>query len=212
MPNPFHIPGAPTELMSIINAHRERFAGLTMSANPPEQDSANGEQQPPANPPANDGDNPPLNEGGMKALKAERDARKALEDQVKALEPIKAQMDALAAALGKPAGESGPDLAAQVAEMREQLDKMNAEKAREALVDEVARAHPKLTAADVTFMRVNLTTREAMTDYAKRVGAASDSMRRTPDRGAGRGGSSEQSGSVSSGRDLFNDRHAKNNS
>lgn len=59
----------------------------------------------PAPPPAKDGDKPdePLGENGLKALQAERDARKALEERLKKLAPL----ERIAAALGDGDADKG---------------------------------------------------------------------------------------------------------
>lgn len=206
----------PAELAEIIATHRAHFGGFTMQDDPsggeapkaPEAgakpDDKGGESAP------GDGSkqDAPLTEGGYKALQEERQARKALEAQVKALEPLKAQMEAIAGVFGKAEGDKTPDVASQIADLQKQVEQMNADKARDALVGDVVKAHPGLSAEDVTFMRTNLASKEAMEAYATRVADAADTMRRRPDRGAGRGGSNgRSSGGVSAGRDLYAETH-----
>lgn len=64
-------------------------------------------EQPPAEKP-DEGDGE-LHEGGIKALRAEREARKALEKQVAELQPIRDQMTALAKVFGGQEDDAPPD-------------------------------------------------------------------------------------------------------
>ncbi|MFE7869754.1 hypothetical protein ACFUYE_05315 [Micromonospora humida] len=74
------------------------------------QPPAPGAVQPPATPPAGDPAKPgdaPLGPGGEKALREEREARKALEKQLAELAPLKQLAEALG---GKPTGDGKTDL------------------------------------------------------------------------------------------------------
>ncbi len=86
-----------------------------------------------------------LGEGGKKALQAERDARKALEDQVKALTTTQgsnqALMDGLREALGVKSGKTTE------AELLTTLQEQMADMQRATLVGQVARAN-KITDPD----------------------------------------------------------------
>lgn len=74
----------------------------------------------PGPPPAKDGDKPdePLGENGLKALQAERDARKALEDRLKKLAPL----ERIAAALGDGDADKGKSEIEQITERYSQLE------------------------------------------------------------------------------------------
>lgn len=226
MPNPFTIPGAPQGLLDKINARRLTIpAGMVMEADADAQKDAS-KTDPPAdgtktNEKAADKDEKTddadkLGEGGLKALQAEREARKALEAQVKTLEPLKAQMDAIAAAFGAKPGEKTPDVADQIADLQKRLADMDAKAQHDADVDAVLNTADKLgkygdrlSAADVSLLRT-LPSREAMEAVAKRLIEGAKPGVPKPDRSVAQSGSGSTSGgTVTAGRDLFRDRHNK---
>ena len=213
MPNPFNIPGAPAALIAKINARRATIpAGLMMMADgdeaaKPEASDA-GDTKPDTDP---KGDDEQLGEGGKRALQAEREARRSLEDQVKQLAPLKGQMEAIAAAFGvKPSPNT--DLASQVAELQQQVATMTAKRDHDSLVASVVANHDSLSAADVALV-AELSEREAMEKLAARLAEGAKPGIPRPDPSVGKGGESKaDGGSVSAGRDLFRERHQKKNS
>ena len=96
----------------------------------------------------------PLGEPGIKALQAERQAREALERELK---PLKDQMDALKGIFGDKRVE-GTDI---VSALQQQVAQMQ----RDSLVDRVARRHGITDDADVEFLH-NATDEAAMTRLA----------------------------------------------
>ena len=219
MTHPLHVP---VGLAEIIATHEAMFgatvmladdAGTTEGAKPAGESSGK----------AGDGQDADekLGEGGIKALKAEREARQAQEAQVKALEaqvkelaPIKAQMDAIAATFGAQNGEKVPDVADQIAALQQRLAEMDAEKQRVSdvesvlsLTDKLGKYGDRLTAADVSLLK-SLPSREAMEAVAKRLIEGAKPGIPKPDRSVAQGGSGTTiGGSVTAGRDLFRDRH-----
>lgn len=82
-------------------------------AAPPAGDPPAGNQKPPAGDPPADAGDKPLGEGGIKALQAEREARKALERKLEGLAPLQKLAEALGAT-GDPA--TGPTEIEQITE------------------------------------------------------------------------------------------------
>lgn len=122
---------------------------------------------PPADPPKDPPkpDDPPLGEGGMKALAAEREARKALEKQLAALSPLQKLADALV-------GDKKPDGKTEVDLITERLAKHETDLATEREARwkaEVAHASG-LTPEQAEWLRG--TTREEIQGSADRLKAA----------------------------------------
>lgn len=137
MPKSMHIPGAPAELMAIINRHQARIpVGLTMMADPdPKADPADDPKVEPGKDPADK----PLGPAGESALKKERDRADSLDKQVKALQ---GQMGALASALGVDAKDDKGDLTGELAKLTLRLD-----------VSELARTHGISDAEDIASLQ-----------------------------------------------------------
>ena len=130
------IPGAPAELLERINARRARIpAGLMMMAD--EAGATPAEAAPEGKP--DEGDKP-LGPGGEKALREEREARKALEKEVAALKGSTSILDALRKALTPDGDNPDPnvDLAKQVAELRRERDEAKADRERTKLAQDIA--------------------------------------------------------------------------
>ena len=161
MAHPLHMP---IGLAEIIETHRALFGDTVMSADEGEKA---GEKIPDAGEPAkNDAKAETLGEGGIKALQAERDARKALEAQVKELQgkakdadEAKKVIDGLAALFAKDGDKPDPtaDLAALVAELKRESDETKAAKVRDALAAKIA------TDAGVTDARESPSSRPSPT-------------------------------------------------
>ena len=110
----------------------------------------------------------PLGQPGIKALQAERQAREALERELK---PLKDQMDALKGIFGDKRVE-GTDI---VSALQQQVAQMQ----RDSLVDRVARRHGITDDADVEFLH-NATDEAAMTRLAERLKVPAATPPRTP--------------------------------
>jgi hypothetical protein len=104
--------------------------------------------QPPATPPPAAGDGQ-LGETGLKALQAEREARKDLEAKLKALDPLSAMVDQIRAGTGVPAKDQTEveKLASELAEVKKQA----ADERGQRLRLEVA-AEKGLTAAQAAWL------------------------------------------------------------
>lgn len=181
--HPFHMP---VDLADIIDTHEQLFGGLVMMAEEP------AETPPAETPPEGKPEGKPeekLQEGGIKALQAERDARKALEAKVKELEGAKGVLDKLAEVFAKDGQKPDPnaDLAAQVAELLKRDEDAKAEKARDALAKSVAKAHD-ITDVDDIDLLARQTDEEAMKALAARLKGVPASRGPKPDPSQGRGG------------------------
>ena len=174
----------PAELAEIITTHKALFGGWQMQADPPADPA-------PPTPEAKDGDRPdqPLGEGGLRALQAERDARKQLEAEVAKLKGSTGVLDELRKALAPQGAEPDPqaDLAAQVAEMRKQLDDAAAAQARQQLAVEVATAAGVTHAGDVALIAAQ-TDKGAMEALALRLKGAMPAGTPKPDPSTGHSG------------------------
>jgi hypothetical protein len=140
-------PGDPASIQALIDFHRASFGGWRMSTPPPEPTPApTPEPTPSATPGAKPGDEP-LGEAGVKALKTERDARKALEDQLKQMQTDQqAQMAKLAEAFGlKPKEAAQGDVVATLQQQMAILQQQN-------LVYRVAGEHNITDAADLALL------------------------------------------------------------
>ena len=216
MTHPLHVP---VGLAEIIAAHKALFGATVMVADEGADEGAKPDADKAGEKPAEKVDDEKLGENGLKALKAEREARQALEAQVKDLAPLKAQMEAVAAAFGVESGEKTPDLAEQVSALQQRLAEMDAANQRAADVDAVLNTADKagkwgdrLSAADVSLLK-SLPSREAMEAVAKRLVEGAKPGIPKPDRSVAQNGSGSTSGgSVTAGRDLFRDRHTKTTS
>lgn len=181
MPHPF----MPVELADIIDTHRRLFGGMVMMADEPDD-------KPDEPKPAEDADPKPepLGEGGKKALQAERDARKTLEAKVKELEGAKGVLDKLAEVFAKDGEKPDPnaDLAAQVAELLKRDEDAKAEKARDALARQVAKAS-EITDVDDIELLAKQPDEDAMKALAARLKGVPAAKTPKPDPSQGRGGS-----------------------
>ena len=205
--NPLAIPGAPVELQARIDAHAARFAGLTMSAAP--TDGETGSQNSESVQKPNDGAKPedgdkPLGPNGEKALKAERQRAADLETQVKELSGLKPLADAITAAFG---GDKGAKPEDAVADLASQFDQMKADLE----VERLARQYSITDEKDIDLLRK--ASADTRSDLAVRLQPAkgqgvNPNGSPKPDPSAGRGGGEgSNTGSVSSGRDLYAERH-----
>ncbi|SDD41325.1 hypothetical protein [Auraticoccus monumenti] len=155
-------------------------------------------------------DDEPLGPGGKKALQAERDGRKQLEQQLQQLQQSqKDQMAALAKAFG-----FEPDKKASTDDLVSQLQQQVAEMTHNADVDRIARDHNISDPDDIKLLR-SAKDSELMEQLAKRLKSAGQQQQNgtpRPDRSVGRGSGDDKgaTSTVSSGRDLFRDRHKKN--
>ena len=163
----------PAELAEIIATHRALFGGWRMQADAPADPPA--DSAPPA-PEVKGGDQPdePLGEGGLRALQAERDARKQLEAEVAKLKGSTGVLDELRKALAPQGAEPDPqaDLAAQ---------------ARQQLAVEVATAAGVTHAGDVALIAAQ-TDKGAMEALALRLKGAMPAGTPKADPSAGKSG------------------------
>ena len=176
----------PVELAYIIDTHRRLFGGLVMMAEEP------AETPPAETPPEGKPEGKPedkLQEGGIKALQAERDARKQLQKEVDALKGAQQTLDKLAEAFAKDGTpDPGADLAAQVAELTEWRRGREAEDARDALAKSVAKAHDITDVTDIDLL-ARQTDEDAMKALAARLKGVPAAKTPKPDPSQGRGGS-----------------------
>ena len=200
--HPFHMP---VDLADIIDTHRRLFGGLVMMADEPAEKT----EDKPAEKTEGDKPEEKLQEGGLKALQAERDARKALEAKVKELEGAKGVLDKLAEVFAKDGQKPDPnaDLAAQVAELLKRDEDAKAEKARDALARQVAKANDIIDVTDIELL-AKQADEDAMKALAARLKGVPAARGPKPDPSQGKGGSgSANGGSVTAGRDLYHERH-----
>lgn len=140
--NKFHIPGAPAELMAIINGRRATIpAGMAMMADEVTSEAEAPAAEPEAQAQVDDFKSEESKRAVLADLHKEREERKALQAQVAKLTESVGIVDQLRAALttpDTPAPDDPADLAAQVAEMRRQLEQAAQSKARADLASKVA--------------------------------------------------------------------------
>lgn len=162
---------------------------------------------PAGDPPTGTGD-APLGEPGLKALQAERDARKELEQTVTAMQQAqKDQTAALAAALGiKPDAKN--DGAQTLTTLQAQVEQMRLE----TTVLRLAAQHKITDPADIELLK-SAKDEDAMGKFATRLAAKADDddgkkqkPGPRPDRSQG-GGEADKGTSVAAGRDLWAERH-----
>lgn len=177
----------PADLAEIIQTHRELFGGYVMQDDG-EQSEASAEPADKADEPADKADEP-LGEKGLKALQAEREARKQLEAEIAKLKGSAGVLDDLRKALTPQGAEPDPqvDLAAQVAEMRKQLDAAAAKEAHSKLAVEVATAAGVTNASDVALIAAQ-TDKGAMEALALRLKGATPAGTPKADPSAGKSG------------------------
>lgn len=177
----------PADLAEIIQTHRELFGGYVMQDDG-EQSEASAEPADKADEPADKADEP-LGEKGLKALQAEREARKQLEAEIAKLKGSAGVLDDLRKALTPQGAEPDPqvDLAAQVAEMRKQLDAAAAKEAHSKLAVEVATAAGVTNASDVALIAAQ-TDKGAMEALALRLKGAMPAGTPKADPSAGKSG------------------------
>lgn len=177
----------PADLAEIIQTHRKLFGGYVMQDDG-EQSDASAEPADKADEPADKADEP-LGEKGLKALQAEREARKQLEAEIAKLKGSAGVLDDLRKALTPQGAEPDPqvDLAAQVAEMRKQLDAAAAKEAHSKLAVEVATAAGVTNASDVALIAAQ-TDKGAMEALALRLKGATPAGTPRADPSAGKSG------------------------
>ena len=177
----------PADLAEIVQTHRELFGGYVMQDDG-EQSEASAESADKANEPADKADEP-LGEKGLKALQAEREARKQLEAEIAKLKGSAGVLDDLRKALTPQGAEPDPqvDLAAQVAEMRKQLDAAAAKEVHSKLAVEVATAAGVTNASDVALIAAQ-TDKGAMEALALRLKGAMPAGIPKADPSAGKSG------------------------
>lgn len=177
----------PADLAEIIQTHRELFGGYVMQDDG-EQSEASAEPADKADEPADKADEP-LGEKGLKALQAEREARKQLEAEIAKLKGSAGVLDDLRKVLTPQGAEPDPqvDLAAQVAEMRKQLDAAAAKEAHSKLAVEVATAAGVTNASDVALIAAQ-TDKGAMEALALRLKGATPAGTPKADPSAGKSG------------------------
>ena len=177
----------PADLAEIIQTHRELFGGYVMQDDG-EQSEASAEPADKADEPADKADEP-LGEKGLKALHAEREARKQLEAEIAKLKGSASVLDDLRKVLTPQGAEPDPqvDLAAQVAEMRKQLDAAAAKEVHSELAVEVATAAGVTSASDVALIAAQ-TDKGAMEALALRLKGATPAGAPKADPSAGKSG------------------------
>jgi len=196
-------PTDPASTQALINFHRMTFGGATMEA------ETTGTQEGTPDPGAK-GD-PPTNEdlgakGSERAVLAdlakERDARQALEAQVKELAPMKDTLARLAAAFGADSKGATPETA--IADITSRFDKLQDDLG----VERLARLHGITDEKDIVLLRS--TSTDARSDLAARLKPGTNPPNPKPDGSAARGaGGDGKATSVATGRDLFAERHGK---
>ncbi len=170
-------PGTPPEVPKTEAPKTPAEAPKTEAPKPGEQ-----QKTPEAGDPPKDNGNEQLGEGGLKALQAEREARKALEKQMAALAPLQK----IAEALGQGDPEKGKSEIEQLTERLSQHEKTLAEERQARWRAEVAHAHG-FTAEQAAELRGE--TREELTAHAQRLQSLFPQAR-TPKPDPRQGGSS----------------------
>ena len=199
----------PAALRSIIDLHREMFGGYQMMADESAPDAKPAGEQKPQDTPkdgAKSTEDKPLGPNGEKALQQERQARQELERQVKELAPLKAQMDAIAAAFGGDQRGAKPEDA--VAALATELGTLKGDLE----VERLARANGISDERDIDLLRK--THPDARSDLAARLkptAAPNQPGGAKPDPSVGKGGGDTKANtsSVSAGRDLYHERRKK---
>lgn len=206
-------PDAAAWLAETLRRNRATYGGLRMQADG--DDGAGGDDKPKDDPAGGDeGDDKPLGAAGEKALKAEREANKAMRARLDQLEQgDKDFKTTLAAALGiKADGDEGDQQADLLASVQEQIKGMQ----REAAVLKLANAHQITDEADLELL-ASAKDDEAMKRLAERLAPTADEGKEEkgkrqpkPDRtqGGGSGGRADTSG-VSHGRSLYQSSRGK---
>lgn len=201
----------PPELAAKFAMNRVRYGNLVMMADEQTPDSPGQDTQQDDD---GDHDDQKLGEAGLRALQAERDARKQLQKEVDALKGAQQTLDKLAEAFAKDGTpDPGADLAAQVAELTQWRRDREAEDARDAQAREVAREAGITDVADVALIRAQA-SKESMVALAERLKAptAGDGKRMRPDPSQGLGGSGDRTGSVAEAKQARLDQINKNKS
>ena len=144
-----------------------------------------------------------LGDAGLKALHAERDARKALEQELSSIK------QALAGIGGAPDDGKQHSVEETVSSLQSQLEQMRHETEAMRIV-----AKHKISDEDDVKLVLAQSTPDAMSALAARLAPAdgdSPQVKRTPkpDPSVGRGGSEDEraTGTVAAGRDLWLERH-----
>lgn len=206
-------PTNPATIQALIDHHRSTFGGWKMegdegeskgsesdSAKPDEKgDKTSGDKS----------DDKPLGPNGEKALQSERDARKALENQLNQLK------SGLASALGVNGGDAKSSTDDVLASVQQQLATMQ----RENLVLSVAGSHKITDEDDLGLLRDFKGDADGLRKLAARL-KPSDKVdnerpgvkkRPAPDYSQGQGSSKAGLAGVNAGRDMFNERKKPSN-
>ena len=211
--NPFTLPPIPAELRAIIDADRERFAGWTMMADPP--DGGDGTNPPDGGDGAGagtekkkgeaggkkpDDTDEVLGEAGKKALDAERAKRKELE---KELAGVKAFQDGLAK-LVNPDGDPKVTPEAAIQQLNDKVEALT----HSNLVKDIAREFG-ITDKDDIDLLAELKTEDRIRGLAERLKPADDGGNDDgkkgkrgyrPDPSAGKGGGGAKTDPREAGR------------
>lgn len=193
-------PYDPASIRALLDFHREAFGGLTMEDGEPNDDGhgddGSGNEQ-----------DPPLGPNGEKALRAERDARKALERQ---LEQLTGGLKQALGITGQDA-KSNDDVIATLQQKMDALELSNR-------VLQTANKHRITDEGDLALLR-SVTDETAMQALAARLAPTDDDAKiqdgrkRTPppdpDQGRGGGGKANSVAQVIADRQAA--RAAKNN-
>lgn len=198
-------------LAGTIARNQARFAGWSMEQTDPEPKDGDDPRPEPKDPepkpgPKDAGGDKPLGENGEKALKAERDARKALEGELSDLKKN------LAAAFGVKAEAGIDDDKDTLSSIQQQIADMKHENTVLALANE----HRITQKDDLDLLRATRDP-DALAKLATRLAPAGDDAgdqkRRPgtprPDTSQGRGGDNDAKASVATGRDLYAARRGK---
>lgn len=195
MPNPeFHIPGAPAELMAIINTRRATIpVGLTMMADEPAPEAPAADTPSPDPAPApDDGFKSEESKRAVLAdLHKEREERKALQQQITEMQQSLSVVEQLRKALttpDAPAPENPADLAAQIAEMKAQLEQATQAQTRTSLAEGIADEIGITAMGDIKLIAAQQDEGAMRALAARLKGATPGPITPKPDPSAGRSG------------------------
>lgn len=214
MPNPFALPSMPAELAEVIAAHKALFGGFTMMADE-NTDPPGGDESTADDKDAKGGDDFKSEHSKtavLRDLATERDKRQALEAEVAKLAPLQKLVEALA-----PDAKGEDSTQAALDAFNKRLDdEVNARKAAEhrALVAEHAAGlsdEDKAILSEISDPDVMGKVAARMRDAASAEQLGNARRNPRPDRSAGQGGDGKSSGSLASGRDLYEARHPRKN-
>lgn len=203
----------------VLAFHLSRFGGFRMSNDDSANSGADKDKDTGTDTGGKDadkdkdtGDASKLGDAGKRALQAERDARAAADQRAAAIEKkFDDFTGALKSAFGVESKEA--DASDLVSGLQKQLDTLQ----HQTLVDQVARRHGITKDEDIELLR-SATDKDVMEKLAGRLKPADDEdddtktrgvRRPRPDGSQGGSGTGDGTGSVSTGRDLYGERHAK---